>query len=87
VEEWLAVEQTSPSQGAEQHEETLRLAEALAKLSDAQREVLVLQHWEGWSLAQIGEKMGRTPAAVAGLIKRGMKRLREQLREGETRDD
>jgi RNA polymerase sigma-70 factor (ECF subfamily) len=87
VDEWLAAEQSSPSQRAEQHEETLRLAEALAKLPDAQREALALQHWEGWSLAQIGEKLGRSPTAVAGLIKRGLKQLRLLLHEAETRDD
>ena len=55
------------------------LADALAQLPDAQREALVLQHWHGWTLAQIGEHMERTPAAVAGLLKRGLKRLRDLL--------
>jgi RNA polymerase sigma-70 factor (ECF subfamily) len=87
VEEWLIAEQSTPSQGAEKHEETRRLADALAKLPEAQREALLLHHWEGWSLAQIGEKLGRTPTAVAGLIKRGLKTLRLLLQDGETRDD
>lgn len=75
----LAGEQSSPSQRVQQEEELLRLAQALARLPDAQREALVLQHWHGWSLAQIGEHLGRTPAAVAGLIKRGLKQLRLTL--------
>ena len=50
----------------------LRLADALAGLPDAQREALVLQHWQGWSLAEIGEQLGRSPAAVAGLLQRGL---------------
>ncbi len=86
VDEWLAAEHSTPSQGAEKHEETLRLAEALAKLPDAQREALLLHHWEDWSLAQIGEKLERSPTAVAGLIKRGLKQLRSLLQEGETHD-
>jgi RNA polymerase sigma-70 factor (ECF subfamily) len=85
--DWLAAEQSSPSQGAEKHEEALRLAEALARLPEAQREALVLQHWEGWPLAQIGERLGRSPAAVAGLIKRGLKQLRSLLQAGEPRDE
>ena len=42
-------------------------------------EALVLQHWHGLTLAQVGASLGRTPAAVAGLLKRGLKRLRELL--------
>ena len=41
----------------------------------------MLQHWHNWSLAEIGEHLGRSPAAVAGLIKRGLKQLRNDLRE------
>lgn len=87
VEEWLAAEQSTPSQAVEKHEEALRLADALTELPDAQREALLLHHWENWPLAQIGEKLGRSPTAVAGLIKRGLKQLRLLLREGEARDD
>jgi len=78
---WLAAEQSSPSQQAQQHEQAVRLADALAKLPEAQREALVLQNWHGWSLAEIGEHMDRSPAAVAGLIKRGLKQLRGLLEE------
>jgi RNA polymerase sigma-70 factor (ECF subfamily) len=80
---WQAAEQSSPSQQAERHEEARRLAEALARLPDAQREALVLQHWHCWSLDEIGRHLGRSPAAVAGLIKRGLKQLRTLLPERE----
>jgi RNA polymerase sigma-70 factor (ECF subfamily) len=76
---WLAAEQSSPSQRAEQNEEALRLANALAKLPEAQREALILQHWHGWPLAQIAEHLGRSRVAVAGLIKRGLQQLRDRL--------
>ncbi len=79
LEGWLAAEQSSPSAQAQRHEEAVRLAEALEKLPEAQREALVLQHWQSWSLAQIGEQLGRSPEAVAGLIKRGLKQLRKLL--------
>ena len=79
LEAWLAADQSSPSQQAERNEQAFRLATALAKLPEAQREALVLQHWHGWSLAQIAEHLGRTRAAVAGLIKRGLQQLRTQL--------
>jgi RNA polymerase sigma-70 factor (ECF subfamily) len=83
LEAWIAAEQSSPSQRAERNEEVLRLAEALEQLPDAQRGALVLQHWQGWSLAQIGQHLGRSPEAVAGLIKRGLKQLRILLQERE----
>jgi RNA polymerase sigma-70 factor (ECF subfamily) len=80
---WLAAEQSSPSQQAERNEQAVRLAQALATLPEAQREALVLRHYEGRSLADISRLLGRTPAAVAGLLKRGAKQLRTLLQEEE----
>jgi RNA polymerase sigma-70 factor (ECF subfamily) len=78
---WLVADQPTPSQHAERQEQAVRLAAALARLPEAQREALVLQHWHGWSLAQIAEHLHRTPAAVAGLLHRGLKQLRNDLQE------
>ncbi len=83
IEAWLAAEQSSPSQQAMRHEQTIRLAEALATLPEAQREALVLRHCQGWSLADISRQLGRSPAAVAGLLKRGSSKLRELLQDQE----
>jgi RNA polymerase sigma-70 factor (ECF subfamily) len=80
---WLAAAEPSPSENVARQEQVLKVVEALASLPDAQREALMLQHWQGWSLAEIGEHLNRTPAAVAGLIKRGLKQLRLLLHEGE----
>ena len=82
LEAWLAAEQPSPSEQAQQNEQGLRLATALEAPPTAQREALVLQHWHGWTLAQIAAHLGRSRAAVAGLIKRGLQHLRQQLQEG-----
>jgi len=79
IQEWVAADQTSPSDAAARGERDLLLADALNELPEAQREALILQHWHGWSLAEIGERLGRSPAAVAGLIKRGLQTLRERL--------
>jgi RNA polymerase sigma-70 factor (ECF subfamily) len=83
LEVWLQADQSSPSQKAEHHENELKLADALARLPEGQREALMLQHWQGWTVAEIGNHMGRSPEAVAGLIKRGLKQLRQMLREPE----
>ena len=81
LEAWLAAEQSSPSQRAERHERAVRLAEAVAALPEAQREAVVLRHWQGRSLADIASQLGSTPAAVTGLLHRGLKNLRKQLQE------
>jgi RNA polymerase sigma-70 factor (ECF subfamily) len=83
LEAWLAAEQSSPSGQAQRNEHALLLSEALEALPEAQREALVLQHWKGWSLAEIGRHLGRSPEAVAGLIKRGLKQLRKFFQDRE----
>lgn len=73
---------TSPSQRAMRAEDVDRLVRALAGLPDDQREAVRLRHLEGWGLAAIAERFNRTPAATAGLIKRGMQALRGALQDG-----
>lgn len=79
IEAWLVAEQSSPSQQAVKHEDAARLADAPAKLPDAQREALTLRYCLGWSLAEISRHLGRTPAAVSGLLKRGARQMCELL--------
>jgi len=79
LEAWLAAEQSSPSERAERNEAILRLVDALAHLPQANREALVLRHCQGLSLAEISARLGRTPPAVAGLLKRGLAELRTLL--------
>ncbi len=80
---WLADPQSSPSQEAQRHEQAVRLAEALTRLPEAQREALTLRYYQGCSLDDISRQLGRTPAAVAGLLKRGARQLRTLLHEQE----
>jgi RNA polymerase sigma-70 factor (ECF subfamily) len=58
---------------------TDELADALATLPEAQREVLVLRHIAGLSPTEIAERTGRTDASVHGLHHRGRRALIEEL--------
>ncbi len=81
LEQFLAADQSSPSQKAQRNEQVLHLADALGTLPQSQREALVLHHLEQRTLIEVGRLMERSPAAVAGLIKRGLQALRSRLRE------
>jgi len=77
--DWIAADQSSPSERAERNEYLRRLADALTELPDAQREVVVLKHLQGKTLAEIAAATGRTIPAVVGLLRRGLGALREQM--------
>jgi RNA polymerase sigma-70 factor (ECF subfamily) len=72
----LAADQSTPSQAVGRHEDAVLLAQALARLPEHQRQALILRHCQGRSLEEISTELGRTPAAVAGLLKRGLHQLR-----------
>jgi RNA polymerase sigma-70 factor (ECF subfamily) len=78
----FAADQTSPSLRAVRCEELLRLAAALTRLPEDQRQVVELHHLKGLTVAEVAGQMGRTRAAVVGLLFRGLKKLRLLLREG-----
>ena len=77
----LAAQQSSPSQRASRQEQLVRLADALAQLPEDQREAVVRKHLQGDTVAAIARSMGRSETAVGGLLRRGMARLRELLKE------
>jgi RNA polymerase sigma-70 factor, ECF subfamily len=81
LERLLTSDHSSPSDGASLAEELLRLACSLARLPEDQRSVVELHHLEGLPVAEVAARMGRTPTAVVGLLYRGLKKLRELLRD------
>jgi RNA polymerase sigma-70 factor (ECF subfamily) len=75
----LSADQTSPSERTVLSEDLLRLARALAGLPPDARQVIEMHHLQGLTLSEAAEFMGRSRPAVAGLLFRGIKRLRELL--------
>ena len=82
LEAFLAADQTSPSGRVVRQERLLRLSDALAALPGDQRRAIELKHLQGLALIEVARRMGRTVSAVAGLLQRGLRALREDL--GET---
>jgi RNA polymerase sigma-70 factor (ECF subfamily) len=78
LEAWIASEQSSPSHKAQHNERLLALCAALQQQPDAQREAVRLRYRQDCTLAEVGRRINCTPAAVAGLLKRGRKPLRLQ---------
>lgn len=74
---------TSPSRVAVRNERHARLMAAIAALPDDQRVAVTLYHLEGRTLVETAEVMGKTPVAVAGLLRRALATLRRQLAEYE----
>lgn len=82
--DWLAAEQTSPSERADRNERFERLAVALAELPDAQRVAVELRYLHGLKVTDIARQLGKTEGAVSLLLHRAVGRLRVQLTEPST---
>jgi RNA polymerase sigma-70 factor (ECF subfamily) len=81
LEAFLAAEQSSPGERAQRNEDVLRLAEALDRLPEAQRQAVELHYLHGRPLAEIAVQLGRGKSAVAGLLHRGLDKLRDLLQD------
>jgi RNA polymerase sigma-70 factor (ECF subfamily) len=81
LEQWLAAEQSTPSERAERNEQLCRLARVLTGLPEDQRTAVELHHLKGLPLAEVAGHMGRSKESVAGLLFRGIRSLRRSLAE------
>lgn len=80
LEGWLAASSPTPSQHAVVGERVIRLSQAIEQLPEEQREAVRLHYLEGLKLAECAARMGKTTGAIAGLLHRGMKALRHELK-------
>jgi RNA polymerase sigma-70 factor (ECF subfamily) len=72
---------SSPSQRASRQERAVLVANALTRLPEHYREVLVLRHLEELSFPEIARRSGQTVDAVKSLWTRALARLRESFKE------
>ncbi len=79
LDRWLVAETSSLAEREARQEQLLRLASALAELPTDQLQAVELRHLQGCPLAEIARRMDRTKEAVAKLLLRGVRKLRERL--------
>jgi RNA polymerase sigma-70 factor, ECF subfamily len=81
LELFLTANQTSPSGRVEKQERLVRLADVLEALPEDQRRAIELKHLQGLALIEVARQMNRSVPAVAGLLQRAMKALRNGMGE------
>jgi RNA polymerase sigma-70 factor (ECF subfamily) len=72
-------ESSTPSQRMMRNEASVVLADCLEQIPDTQRDAVRMRYLEGMSLKEISDRTGKSEMAVAGLLKRGLRSLREQM--------
>jgi RNA polymerase sigma-70 factor (subfamily 1) len=77
----LAGPESTPSQKAMKAEDFERLAQALERLPEPQRQAIEAVHLQGRPLAEVAAEMNRSKGAIAALLYRGLRQLREWLKE------
>ncbi|CAN5636038.1 sigma-70 family RNA polymerase sigma factor [soil metagenome] len=63
-------------------EQLVRMISFLAELPTDQREAIRLRYLETCSVEEVAQRINKSRAAVAGLLRRGMAKLRELLSDG-----
>ncbi len=77
--DWLAAEQSSPSERADRNERYERLAVALTELPDDQRRAVEMRYMQGMKVTAIAALFGRSENAVSVLLHRAVTKLRLNL--------
>lgn len=75
----LAASTSTPSRYAVRREQALLLADALGRLSDDYREVIILRHLEALGFSEVAQRMGRSEDSVQKLWVRALASLRRTL--------
>jgi RNA polymerase sigma-70 factor (ECF subfamily) len=79
LDQGLIAPESSPSQQASKREQAVLLADALKRLPEDYREVIILRQLEGLSFPEVAQRMERSPDSVRKLWMRALTRLRQVL--------
>lgn len=79
LQDMVLSESSSPSQRMMRDEASVVLATCLEHIPETQREAIRMRYLEGMSLKEISERIEKSEMAVAGLLKRGLRALREEM--------
>lgn len=79
LESVLIGDHTPPDEKAIRNEELQRLTKGLLALTAEQRTAIILHHLHGFRLTDVAASLEKSKEAIAGLIYRGMMRLRDLL--------
>ncbi|HTU89244.1 MAG TPA: sigma-70 family RNA polymerase sigma factor [Gemmataceae bacterium] len=77
----LADSQSSPSQQASRREQSVLLADALARLPEEWRDLLILRHLEGLTFPEVARRLGRTVDSLKKQWPKALARLRSLVGE------
>jgi RNA polymerase sigma-70 factor (ECF subfamily) len=75
----LVAPQSTPSQRAARREQAVLLAEALGRLPEDYREVIILHHLEELPFPEVARRLGRTVDSVKNVWARALAQLRRSL--------
>ena len=79
LDQGLVAPHSSPSQQAARREQAVLLADALGRLPEDYREVIILRQMEGLSFPDVACRMSKTVKSVEKLWMRALARLRRVL--------
>ncbi len=80
----VVAKQASPSRRLRQEERFQRLQDVLSRLSDEQREVILLARVESVPIKEIAKRLGKTPDAVRQILWRSLQKLRASFGDTES---
>jgi len=76
----VADRKSGPVTHADRKDRLELLEQAMERLSEDHREVILLMRIEGLSAKEVGERMGRSENAIHLLLSRALKRLAQELK-------
>ncbi len=86
IDERMAASEQHPEAAADSRLSAERLRQALSRLSEEQRDVVLMRFVEGMPLAEVAATLHKSEDAVKGLQRRGLMALRELLEGSEGSD-